>query len=56
MPVISTVSSAEANDALFAPGRLRTTLLTSRRVVASTRKATYTHGSLSPTTTIAFAD
>jgi hypothetical protein len=56
MPVIWRVSSAEANDAFLTPNRLRTTPLTSSRVVASTRQAAYTRGSVLPTTTMALAD
>ena len=56
MPVSSTVSSAEANDAFFAPSRRRTRPFTSRRVFASTTQAAYVRGSDLPTTTIALAD
>ena len=56
IPVISIVSSAEANEAFFTPKRRRTTPLTSSRVLASTRHTAYTLGSDLPTTRIAFAD
>ena len=53
-------TSGGANDAFFVPSRLRTTRLTSRRVVASTRHTAYTGGTAAldalPITTIALAE
>ena len=49
-----------ANDAFFVPSRLRTTRLTSRRVVASTRHTAYTGATAAfdalPITMMAFAE
>ena len=38
IPVTSTVSSAEANETFLTPSRLRTSPLTSRRVLASAKQ------------------
>ena len=56
MPVICIVSSAEANEALRTPRRLRTTPFTSSRVEASTTHTTGRGVSPSPTTMMVLAE
>lgn len=56
MPVTSIVSSAGAKDSLRTPRRLRTTRLTSRRVVARSTHTANFPGGFFDATRIAFAD
>jgi hypothetical protein len=57
MPDSATASSIGANEALRAPSRLRTSPLTSARVLASTRQAAYeTASPRRPATTTQLAE